>query len=61
MASRSETRCSHGPKVRFRSPAKARQAMRKHRHSPEKLYVYRCPNCRGWHITSVPQPKGGGS
>jgi len=57
-----EQRCSHGPKIRFRSQAKARQAMLKHRHSPAKLHVYKCPNCDGWHITSQPkQPKGGQS
>ena len=58
---RPETRCTHGSKIRFRSQAKARQAALQHRHNTARLYVYECPNCGGWHITSQPQPKGGTS
>lgn len=50
---RHEQRCSHGPKIRFRSQAKARQAMLKHRNVVGKLSVYQCPNCEGWHITGL--------
>jgi len=57
---RQEERCSHGPKIRFRSQAKARQAMREHRHAGTPLFIYECPNCRGWHITSLPQRPAGG-
>lgn len=55
---RAEERCTHGPKIRFRSQAKARQAMLQHRHSAQ-LFIYECPYCRGWHITSWPTRTGG--
>jgi len=49
---RQEERCTHGPKIRFRSRAKARQAMLLHRHAARPLRVYECPRCSGWHVTS---------
>ncbi len=55
-----EPRCSHGTKIRFRSAAKARQARLEHRRVAA-LFIYECPNCGGWHLTSHPQPKDGKS
>lgn len=42
-------------KSSYRSPAKARQAIRQHRNAAVRLYVYRCPRCGYWHLTSRPQ------
>lgn len=47
-------------KSSYRSPAKARQAIRQHRNRTVRLYVYRCPDCGFWHITSQPQPDANG-
>jgi hypothetical protein len=42
-------------KASYRSSAKARRAIRDHRHRDVPLYVYECPRCGLWHITSRPQ------
>lgn len=41
-------RCSHGPKVAFRTRRKARKG----RMGPGKKRTYRCPYCGYWHNTS---------
>jgi hypothetical protein len=52
-------RCTLRSKVRFRSAAKARQAMREHRNADVPLFIYQCPACGGWHVTSSPPRNGG--
>lgn len=42
-------------KASYRSAAKARRAIREHRHRDARLYVYECPRCGFWHFTSRPQ------
>ena len=42
-------------KSAYRSAAKARQAIREKNGSTVPLYVYQCPRCGYWHITSQPQ------
>jgi rubrerythrin len=39
----------------FRSAAKARQAIRDRKSADVPLYIYQCPRCGYWHITSQPQ------
>jgi hypothetical protein len=48
------------PKTTYRSAAKARRAILKQRgRAGIPLYVYCCPKCELFHITSQPQTKGG--
>ncbi len=49
-------------KATFRSPAKAKQAIRRQRgNAGVPLYVYQCRHCGFWHHTSQPQRKDGTS
>ena len=41
-------RCPAGGKVRFPSEAQVREARG---HKSARLRIYRCPHCRGWHLT----------
>ena len=62
-------RCRSG-KTRYRNRGAARQGVdvarertRRFGWEPPPLFIYRCPICRGWHLTSIPQAKkqkGGG-
>jgi hypothetical protein len=45
-------------KSMFRSPAKARQAIRNRKSPDVPLYVYECRHCGFWHITSQPPRPG---
>jgi hypothetical protein len=42
-------------KSAYRSAAKARQAIRANMSRNAPLYVYQCPRCNYWHLTSKPQ------
>jgi DNA-directed RNA polymerase subunit RPC12/RpoP len=42
-----------GSKRRYKTPAEAeRQSKVARQKRDEKLRVYRCPHCAGWHLTS---------
>jgi len=50
--------CPTSGKHRYPSPKAARDALtnrqRRDGKKAEKGYVYRCPDCRQWHLTRVP-------
>jgi len=49
VAVRRRPTCSVSSKVRFESEKQARRSMR---HMADRLRVYRCTYCGGWHLTS---------
>ena len=42
-------------KKRFRSDQEAKHAVRRIARDSRKLYYYKCPLCKGFHLTKIPQ------
>ena len=65
MSRRKTSKCGVTGKIRYRSDIDAKIVLSEIQHKDSsrrpkiETKVYNCPHCKGWHLTSKPQPKKG--